>query len=323
MHRGTGYARMSRIRSRHGGENEPAAAEAWRGARRARISRIAVPLVSSAIAVAALAGCGNAGVQQYTTQVNNIVFAINNAEGAIKKPWALPLAEQADATRAVADFRKALGSAQEKLDATDPPEVCRKLDDTLRDIVDQGRVMADISTGYSDYVGDMASIAGETNDLVSTLQQLSKANDIPSGLAGLTRSAEKIEGEVRAVVPPSVFNGFHQEFARYVADLVATLQSAEKAIGLDRRKPAENDRQGTTPADEEESRSNEEAESQNRVIEPILEDIPNEWAGFNGKMNSMLDTVRGVIGLKSKVAELEGLIGQAVAEIQSLEKKYK
>ncbi len=285
-------------------------------------SRIAIPLLASAL-VATVAGCGNAGVQQYTTQVNNIVFAINNAEGAIKNSWVQPLAEQADATKTVADLRKALESAQEKLDAIDPPGVCRKLDDTLRDIVDQGRVMADIATGYADYVGDMASIAGEINDLVSTLQQLSDANDIPSGLAGLVTKAEKIEGEVRAVVPPSVFNGFHQEFARYVADLVATLQSAEKAIGLDRRKPVDNDTRETTPADEEGTSPDEETEAQNRVIEPLLEDIPDEWSAFNAEMNSMLETVRGVIGLNAKVAELEGLIGQAVTEIQSLEKKYK
>ncbi|MFH1150437.1 MAG: hypothetical protein V1748_08175 [Actinomycetota bacterium] len=291
--------------------------------RRGLVAGIVTLLVGMAL-LAGVAGCGNSGVQQYTTQVGSTIFALNNAEGEIKKPWGLPLAQQGNAPEAVAAFRKELESAQEKLDATDAPQVCRKLDNTLRDIVDQGRVMADIATGYSDYVGDMSSFATQMDTLVATLQTLSEANDIPSGLAGLVTTAEKIEREAKAVVPPSVFNGFHQEIVGYMSELVSTLYDAKKVLGEEKQQPVDIDEENTTPEDEEEGTAPDaRTEEQNRAIEPLLEDIPDDWARFNGQMNSMLDTVRGVIGLNAKIAEIEGLIGQAVTEIQSLEKQYK
>jgi hypothetical protein len=52
---------------------------------------------------------------------------------------------------------------------------------------------------------------------------------------------------------------------------------------------------------------------------PIIDD----WEQFNAEAGALIDEARQASGLKSKTAEVEGLIGQAISQIQSLEKQYK
>ena len=282
------------------------------GARRSVVVTCACLLCVSAVAAAFLAGCGgNQAVKTYVTEGNEILTEINAKAAKLKKLWGVPMADQGDMQKALADYRKSLADAQDKLDKVSMPEQCVKLDDLLRQAVNDGRELADLSTPYADYLDDAAPCANLAASIVSELRALQNENDVASGLAGLADKAQQLETDVRTINTPSVFVGMNQVFDNFAQGMLGSL---ERAAGQADSQQTE----GQTSEGSQTSRR-----QQNSDVVPSLRSLPQNWALFNGQLSAMLDTVRDVSGLKAKNAEVEALIGQALAEIQSLKKKFK
>jgi hypothetical protein len=276
------------------------------------------------------AGCGGgaAAVNSYTYMANEILSDINAKAGDIKKLWVLPVAEQGGMPEAVTDYRKALAAAQEKLDATDSPAPCRELDRMLREAVDKGRELADLATPFADYLQYIAPIAAQVSEMVDTLKALEEKEDVSSGLAQLAEQAAAIDRELRTVMPPSVFNGIHQELLQFANSIaVAFARASGKSTiymeydnNSNRADETDGETDDETAPDEESSPVVRPRNSQK--LEPIVEEIPDAWERFNGELSSLMDVVREVIGLKAKNLEVEAKIGTALAEIKRLEKEY-
>lgn len=293
-------------------------------------SRAAALLLSSLLAVALvvlLPGCGSNGVIQYNKVANQVLESVNTKEGELKKYWTLPLSEQDTMAQTLASLRKALASSQQLLDSTDRPEPSRQLDDLLGRAVDESRTLADISTQFADYLGQVAPIAKGASDIVTMLQGLEKSQDVPSSVAGLAEKARTLETQARAVQPSPTFVDEHAELQAFLTLLVANLDNAQKKLAEIQTgsTPSGNDNgdtspEGQTAADRASQRA---TKRQVDAISPYTDTIIEAWGQMNGKVSALLDEARATTGLKAKTAEVEGYIGQAVQQIQSLEKKYK
>lgn len=296
---------------------------AGRSTRRSVTVVCASLLVASMLAGAMLAGCGgDTATKVYLLQANLILADINTRAGELKKLWAMPLADQGNLSKALTDYRKALGDAQVKLDASHPTEKTIKLDNQLRLAVDKGRELADLYSPFADYYTNAAPLANQVTEIVSTLEALQKTPDPASGLAGLAERSRGLDSQARSIVPPAVFTGMHQEFEQFIQGMVTSFESASNQSSSSQNSYETQTPEGqdygttTTPGTRQQS-------SRSRRTQTSVDNMTQDWARFNGQLSAIMDGVRDVMGVKSKNAEVESVIGQAIVEIQSLQKKFK
>ncbi len=290
-----------------------------RNGRKARIVAVLVVLLlAPVLLVPALSGCGDNAVEFYVGQANEILADINTKAGELKKLWSMPVSELGKSQEVLAAYRKALSSAQEKLDKNDAPKSCLRLDDLLRQAVDRGRELADITSPFADYSEYIAPIAGTMNEIVTSLQSLQTTSNQPAGLAGLKDKCDRLETEIRTIVPPGTFQGIHDELLAFTNMVSVAIDSA---MGGAMPKPQ------VVPPEEQEARDGEDRtsarvdEEQERSDQAIssLTDIPQLWQSFNGKLTALMEVARQVTGLKVKNYEVENTIGQALEEIKRLQ----
>jgi hypothetical protein len=278
-------------------------------------------LVASLPAGALVSGCGgDTATRAYLVEANLILSDINNKAGELKKLWAMPLADQGNLSKALADYRKALGNAQAKLDSSHPTAKSIKLDNQLRTAVDKGRELADLYSPFADYYDRAAPLANQVTEVISTLEALQKTPDPASGLAGLAERSRGLDAQARSIVPPAVFNGMHQEFEQFIQGMVTSFDSAsnQSASSQNTYDTEQGQDNGTiTPGTQQQQRS------RSRRTTTSVDSLTQDWARFNGQLSALMDSVRDVVGVKAKNAEVEGIIGQAVTEIQSLQKQFK
>ena len=300
--------------------------------RTARVGKSVAGLTCALLAVSLLisvSGCGETGaVNNYTTKANILLSDINAKEGALKKFWTEPVFQQVGLAQALVDYRKALAAGQEMLDSTDFPEPCRKLDDLLGRAVDQGRALADIDTQFADYIGGLAPLGKQAQDIVSGIGKLETSTDVPSAVSKLAEQARTLDSQVRTLNPSAKFATVNEEFQAF-ADLAAkNLDEAQNKLGKTSGYTNPNDtsdnqintnQTGTAPETQSGRRSTQLASSVSSYTEPIVE----AWGTLNGALTAQLDQAMQAVGLKAKVAEVEGYVGQAVQQIQELKKQYK
>jgi len=301
---------------------------------RARGGKSVVSLAGGLLAVSLVisaSGCGGgAAVNNYTTKANLVLSDINAKEGALKNYWTEPIFQQVGLTKALADYRKALAAGQEMLDSTDFPEPCRKLDDLLGRAVDQGRGLADIDTQFADYMGGLAPLGKQAEDIVAGIGKLESSTDVPSAVAKLAEQARTLDSQVRTLNPSAQFTNVNEEFQAFADMAAKNLTEVENKLGKTSGYTNPNDQNssdnqintdetGTAPETQSGRRSKELANSVSSYTDPIVEG----WGTLNGELTAQLDQVMQAVGLKAKVAEVEGYVGQAVQQIQELEKQYK
>jgi len=301
---------------------------------RARGGKSVVSLAGGLLAVSLVisaSGCGGgAAVNNYTTKANLVLSDINAKEGALKNYWTEPIFQQVGLTKALADYRKALAAGQEMLDSTDFPEPCRKLDDLLGRAVDQGRGLADIDTQFADYMGGLAPLGKQAEDIVAGIGKLESSTDVPSAVAKLAEQARTLDSQVRTLNPSAQFTNVNEEFQAFADMAAKNLTEAENKLGKTSGYTNPNDQSstdnqintdqtGTAPETQSGRRSKQLASSVSSYTDPIVEG----WGTLNGQLTAQLDQVIQAVGLKAKVAEVEGYVGQAVQQIQELEKQYK
>ena len=274
--------------------------------------------------LAMVAGCGQAGaVVNYTTMANGILSSVNAKDGELKKYWMEPVTQQTALSTTLTEFRKTLSDAQEKLDAIDSPAAARKLDDLLGLIVDNSRALADISTQFADYLGSLAPLTKQASDIVAQIQGLDKVQDVPSAVGGMLAKAQQLDGQTRSVSPPAPFVASQAEFQNFVSLLVGNLEGAQKKLSnLSYDSPSNNSR-NTEPAASDTQQGDQEHSQAVQAISEYTDPIIEEWGRLNGAVSAQLEQVREATGLKDKTSVVENYIGQAVAEIQNLEKQYK
>jgi hypothetical protein len=274
-----------------------------------------------------LPGCGSGGaVLQYNIDANKILADVNTREGELKKYWTMSLAEQEGEGQALAAFRKSLSASQEVLDSTDSPDPSRKLDDLLGQAVDQGRELADLDTQFADYLGSIAPLTKGAADIITMLQGLDKVQYVPSSIAALSEKVRNLEIQARSIQPPANFNDVHAELESFLALEVAQLAEAQKKLANVSSGTTSNrdDNGDTSPASTaQDAESQRQTKRQLAAIEPYTETILEAWGQLNETANAMLEEQRQATGLTAKAAEVENYIGQAVQQIQILQKQYK
>lgn len=295
------------------------AASGARGRRLACASVVAISVICfSALAVS---GCGQASaVNSYILVANNILAPVNAKENELKSYWGKSLLEQEGLPKSLADFRKALSDAQDKLDSNDSPDVARKLDDLLGRAVDQGRALADLNTQFADYLGQMAPQATQAAYIVGQLQGLQKSQDVPTTITGLLDKAKQIDSSLRTIQPGPTFQLMHQEFQQYIAVVIAKLTEAQQKLSDSRYYPStdSSDSQGTVPGE-----ISQETQHYISAIDSQIQTIVEGWGGVNGQIGGQLDAARQSTGLTGKSNEVENYIGQAVEQIKQLQQQYK
>jgi hypothetical protein len=294
------------------------------GRRHGSRGRIATSFLITATILCAvtLPGCGgNKAITDYAEHVNETVSNLNAKSTELKKLWLVPVSDQAGMQEVLADYRKALAEAQETIDSTDPPEQCLDLETLLRKTVSSGRELADMYSPFADYAARVGPIAARIGEIVAELETLLEDSDVPSGLAGLTEQMEEASSDLAARVPPLLFQGMNDEFREFMGSLVATFQKASKEVGKDSNAYPYQDTQ-PTEEDEEESAGSQ-PESRSSRVEPLLEDVPDEWADFSAEFVALMDVALEVSGVKAKNAEVENYVGQAWAQVEKLKKQYK
>lgn len=295
--------------------------------RRARAAGVLVLLLlAGALVVPATSGCGNSAADFYLGQSNQILADINARAGDLKKLWSAPVAELGESQETLAAYRRSLAAAQEKLDRNDPPRECRRLDDLVRQAVDQGRELADITSPFADYGEYIAPIAVTMNEIASSLESIKTTSNQPAGLASIKDKCERLETEIRTIVPPGTFLGIHEElmaFAHMVSTTIGTAMGVSVPQAQTSPPPREDDEEDEeTEADSEAARAQARAEQERRRSRQALtalNEIPNLWQSFAGKLAGLMEVAREVTGLKAKNYEVESAIGAALEEIKKLE----
>lgn len=302
--------------------------------RRWHTDRIAVAVVC-VVAVACMAltaiGCGQSGaIQSYNKYANELIAELNKAKIDLRTHWEKPLSEQGDIGATLANMRKALASCQEKLDSTDCPMPSRPLKELMSKSVNTGRILADLAAPYADYLAVMAPLAKQASDIVVQLQALDKSQYVPSTVANLAEKARKLEASLLTVPPNAAFQAVTDQFKEYVAEMVKNLTKAQEVLGQvpsfvpeEPQQPAEEDEDEGAETTSPEEAVNRENMRQIQKIEPYTEPIIEDWGRLEGQVNAELEEVRAAMGLQAKVTEVENYIGQAVQQIQALEKQYK
>ncbi len=324
FNRGSGIGSLMHRGATQSGKVGTGRRAAPRGRREGRPARVAASFIlASVLLLAALfSGCGgNKAITDYAERVNETVSNLNAKSTELKKLWLVPISDQAGMQEVLADYRKALAEAQEIIDSADPPEQCLELETLLRKTVSNGRELADLTSPFADYTKRVGPVAARIGEVVASLETLQKDNDIPSGLAALTEKIEGANADLAAMVPPLLFQGMNDELREFTASLVGSFQKASKELGTGADAYPY---QETSPnEDEGEEASDSQQGSRNSRVEPLLEDVPDEWADFSAEFVALMDVALEVSGVKAKNAEVENYVGQAWAQVEQLKKKYK
>jgi hypothetical protein len=292
-------------------------------------ARVLVTVAALAALLAPLlfaSGCGSsAAINQYTTFANQILSSLNAQEGELKKYWTLPLVQQDGLNKSIAELRKTIADAQAKMDSTDRPQECAALDETLGRAVDQSRELADITTQLGDYLGALAPMAKQADEIVTGLNKLQDSQDVRSSVSGYLSKARSLESSTRTLNPAAQYQQINDLFVGFVADMAKRLQSASDK--LSKAEPTTvRDPQGERTDEEQAALDAQIARERKAQVDSVASDtapIIDDWEQFNAEAGALIDEARQASGLKSKTAEVEGLIGQAISQIQSLEKQYK
>lgn len=284
----------------------------------------AVALIAAAlVASASLGGCGNLNkqVQEYKDGAWKVFNTVATADATLNNYWSLSLVEQEGMKKSLVDFRKSIADGQAWLDATDPPVPCRELDTLVGHLLERGRELANMTTTFADYLGDVGPIAGEVQGLVDELNTLMEDNDILSGLTVMSERVRKIHQEFLTVIAPPDLTEVNKELANFLLKMSQDFDKAVKAIGKNLPSP---DEEQTVPEPEEGEQSAPRPNtSQNRELEGILDGIPDEWADTLASISSLLQKARSDAGLVAKQAEFESYIPTIQAQIDKLEKDFK
>lgn len=292
--------------------------------RRALVTFAAIAVLF--VGLVAVSGCGSSGaVNRYTTFANQILNSLNTQEGELKKYWTLPPAQQVELTKTIADLRKAIAAAQSGLDATDRPQGCAALDEMVGRVVDQSRQLADISTQFGDYPGALGPMAKQADDIVKGLGKLQESQDVRSTISGYLDKARSLESSTCTLSPGEEFQAVNDLFSSFVTLLAKNLQSANDKLTNDEPATIHDTRGERTKEEQAEidAQIARERKAQVNSVESYVEPIVEEWSTFKARASALIDKAGQTSGLKSKTAEVEGYIGQAVVEIQRLEKQYK
>jgi hypothetical protein len=185
-------------------------------------ARVLVTVAALAALLAPLlfaSGCGSsAAINQYTTFANQILSSLNAQEGELKKYWTLPLVQQDGLNKSIAELRKTIADAQAKMDSTDRPQECAALDETLGRAVDQSRELADITTQLGDYLGALAPMAKQADEIVTGLNKLQDSQDVRSSVSGYLSKARSLESSTRTLNPAAQYRQINDLFVGFVAD---------------------------------------------------------------------------------------------------------
>lgn len=295
--------------------------------RRLPAARTAV-LVTVAAALVALVvtGCGSTAdkVNDYLVMAGGVVEDIEGSLSEFDALWPVPLSAQGGIKATLVEFRKVLADGQSEVDCVDVPEPCLELSRLLRQCLDRGRELADMTTQFADYIDDMAPIARQIDEVTVTLQGLMERNDIPTGFPGLYDKVNSINAAFGTVLPPVTFQEVHHTFGEFVQSMVKDFKKAHDRLGdwglEDEEEEEEEDEEVQSEEETDEKPAKETPE--NRAIEPILKGIPGEWGRLCGEVAAMFDALRQSTGLKPKEAVVRDLVGQVNAMIQALEKEY-
>jgi hypothetical protein len=283
-------------------------------------------LVVSVVPCVLTSGCGDNAAKSYLALANQIVYEVNTKAGELKKYWALPLAEQADFSKTLAEFRKLLGSSQDRLDSAHPPLDCLDLDEKMRKVVEAGRDLAEAYSPFADYFVGAAPLAKQLSETVASLRQFQKSKDTASSLTGLTETMMNIGVKARSMTPPEIFTGMHEEFKNFIQSLVTTF---ENASGQGEEGSQRSNYSNTEPYNEEDGNvipapEDEQTTASRRTTLPGgLGNVPADWDGFNAELTNIIAGVQDILGVKTRNDTFETLVGQAVAEIKRLETKHK
>lgn len=283
-------------------------------------------VVVAAAALVALPGCGSNAVIQYNAVANQVLTNVNAKEGELKKYWTLPLDQQDGADQALASFRKSLAASQQVLDSTDSPDPARQLDDLLGRAVDGGRALADLDTQFADYLTSVAPVAKGITEIGAILQGLDKSRDIPTSIAGLVQKASNLDVLARSIQPPATFQDVHNQLQSFLGIVINNLNQAQKKLAeVQSSLSSSQDNTDTSPEAQTAAdlQSQRETKRQIDAIDPFTTPILEGWADANSEINSLLAEARQSTGLQAQAAAVEDYIGQAVQQIQELEKKYK
>lgn len=272
-------------------------------------------------AIVSVSGCGqSAAVNNYVNMANQVLADVNAKEGDLKQYWTQPIFKQDGLAKSLADFRKALATNQDRLDATDFPEPCRALDESLGRVVDQGRALADIDTQFADYLGALAPLGQTAEEIVNGIQKLETSTDVPSSVSSLAERARTLDSQVRTLNPSTQFTEVNQEFQAFADMTAKNLTEAETRLGKTTGYNSnDNSSDQTAPDSTPSRRSKDQVSSVESLTGPIVDD----WGRLNGEMSALIDQVLVAVGLKAKAAEVEGSIGQAIQQIKDLEKQFK
>lgn len=318
MYRGTGAGRGGRVYSPGASRPLPL------------VRGIALLLVAAVLAGILAGGCGSTRgkVNDYLEVAEEVQGKVETGAAEMEKFWTLPLAGQGDIKAKLAEFRAALAEGQAEVDKVDAPEPCRELARLLRQSLDRGRELADMTTPFADYIADIAPIAQQITEVTTTLQQLIDKKDIPSGFSSLYDKVNEINSSFGTVLPPSIFQEIHHELGEFVHSMVEEFNKANKKLGEWRGEEGEDEptEENGEPEEEPEEEVEEEPKREspeNRAIKGYLKDIPGAWARMGGELAAMFDEMRESTGLKHKEAVVRDLLGKVKAEIEKLKKEYR
>jgi len=287
-------------------------------------------MVAAALVAVVMTGCGSTAdkVNDYLEMAGGVIEGIEGSLSEFDALWPLPLSAQSGIKATLVEFRRVLADGQSEVDSMDVPEPCLELSRLLRQCLDRGRELADMTTRFADYIDDMAPIAQQIDEVTVTLLELMERNDIPTGFSGLYDKVNSINVAFGTVLPPVTFLEVHHTFGEFVQSMVKDFKKAHDRLGDWGIEDEEDEEDEEGIEDEEEELEEEPDEKpaketpENRAIEPILKGIPGEWGRTCGEVAAMFDALRGSTGLKQKETVVRDLVGQANAMMQALEKEY-
>ena len=293
--------------------------------RRLPLARTAVLVMVAAVLVAlVMTGCGSTAdkVNDYLVMAGGVVGGIEGSLSEFDALWPVPLSAQGGIKATLVGFRKALADGQSEVDSLDVPEPCLELSRLLRQCLDRGRELADMTTQFADYIDDMAPIAQLIDEVTVTLQELIERNDIPTGFPGLYDKVNSINAAFGTVLPPVAFLEVHHTFGEFVQSMVTDFKKAHDRLGDWGLEEEEEEEDEEVQSEEEPDEKPAKETPENLAIKPILKGIPEGWGRTCGEVAAMFDALRGSTGLKQKEAVVRDLVGQTNAMIQALEKEY-
>lgn len=262
------------------------------------------------------AGCGSNSVAAYLDTARPVLDTVAARYEILRGYSTVRLADRAGMGQAVLDFRKAISQGQGRLDTTHEPPPCEDLDNTLRKYLDTGRDIADIITGYADYLSQLAPVAGTTGEVVELLAQLEQKEDVASGLVTLQNKSTLVTNSFQAVQSTPSFDNVHRQFLGFLQTLNALLNQQSSDTGRQQYTPDNNN------YDEQSSSTHSDTQKSKSKVTIALSEVPQVWADLNASISSAVETMLMSSPFKIKSEEFLAEAQQAVKQIQDLQTQY-